>query len=113
MKFLADENIRREVISFLDSSGYDVVSTLKGSRDSEIAKKARKEKRIIVTHDNDFANRLLYPPAEFSGIVLIKIHPPTKELIIKALKNLFNTLSPSELGRKLVILEPEGFRIGS
>jgi predicted nuclease of predicted toxin-antitoxin system len=111
MKFLIDENIRKEVIDFIVSLGYDVLIVPSGCADQEVAKIAKEEKRIILTHDIHFANILEYPPQEFSGIIRIRIHPPIAPTIIGALNNLFEKLSPAQIDKKLIILEKDGFRI--
>lgn len=111
MRLLIDENVRKEVIDFLKDAGYDASKIPSGCLDGEIAGIAKKEKRIILTHDTHFANILLYPPQEFSGIIRIKIHPPRAETIINALNHLFQKLSPSQIDKRLVVLEKDGFRI--
>ena len=110
MKFLIDENVRKEVIDFIKDLGYDVLMPPSGCSDEEIAKIAKKERIVILTHDVHFANILAYPPNEFFGIIRIKIHPPKAETTINALKNLFNKVPLSEIDKKLVILEKDGFR---
>lgn len=110
MKFLIDENVRSEVIQFLRDLGYDVLIVPSGSSDEEIAKLAKGEGRIILTHDVHFSNILEFPPDEFSGIIRIKIHPPAANLTINALRNLLRKLPPSQINKKLIILEDNGFR---
>lgn len=111
MKLLIDENVRKEVIDFLSRSGHDILIVTPGSEDFKIAQVAKKDKRIILTHDQHFADILMYPPEEYSGIIRIKIHPPTTATIINALKDFFQKIEPSQLDKKLVILEENGFRI--
>lgn len=48
----------------------------------------QKNKKLLNTRDSDFANTLAYPPREFYGIVVLFIHPPRSELLVKALFNL-------------------------
>src|SRR3989338_9896611 len=110
MKFLLDENIRKEIKDFLMVSGYNIASVPKGSSDIRIAKIAKLERRIILTHDSDFSNMLLYPPCEYSCIILIKIHPPIADIIITAMKNLFERLPESRIDKKFIILERDNFR---
>lgn len=111
MKFLVDENIRKEVKDFLTSLGYDILPAPSGCLDEEIAKIAKEEKRIIITHDIHFSNILEYPPEEFVGIIRIRIHPPSAPAIITALRDLFQKLSPEKMDKKLIILEEDGFRV--
>ncbi|MCM8824385.1 MAG: DUF5615 family PIN-like protein [Candidatus Omnitrophica bacterium] len=111
MQFIVDKNVRKEVVDFLKAKGYDVISLTAGLEDEKIAQTAKETKRILLTHDQHFANILAYPPKEYSGIIRIKIHPPTADSIINALENLFQKLSTKQIDKKLIILEKNGFRI--
>ena len=73
MRFLVDENVRKEVVDFLKSSGHDVLVVASGSEDAKIAQIAKETKRVILTHDQHFADILLYPPEEYSGIIRSKL----------------------------------------
>ena len=111
MKFLIDENIRKEVKDFLIASGHDAISIPKGSSDERLAKIAKSEKRIILTHDVDFSNTWSYPPKEYSGIIRIKIHPPTAEIINHALSAFLKRLSVDEIDKRSFVLEKNNFPI--
>lgn len=111
MRFIIDENIRKEVADFFRSSGHDILVVPSGSEDEEIARIAKETKRTIVTHDQHFADILMYPPEEYSGIIRIKIHPPTATTIINALREFLQEIKPDQINKKLVILEKDGFRI--
>lgn len=111
MRFIIDENVRKEVIDFLKSSGHDIFLIPSGSEDEDIAQIAKEAKRIILTHDKHLADILMYPPKEYSGIIRIKIHPPSADTIINALKDLLQTLSSEDINKHLIILEKDGFRI--
>lgn len=111
MRFLVDENIRNDVKEFLISCGHDVIAVKPGSEDLEIARIAQETKRIILTHDQHFADILMFPPKEYSGIIRIKIHPPSPEIIISALNDFLPKFTPEQLNQKLFILENDGFRM--
>jgi predicted nuclease of predicted toxin-antitoxin system len=111
MQFFVDENVRKEVTGFLRAEGHDVLTATPGSEDAVIARRAKETKSIILTHDHHFADILMYPPEEYSGIIRIKIHPPSAPVIIKALTNLLKDPASKQLQGKLVILEEDGFRI--
>lgn len=111
MRFLVDENVRKEVTIFLESSGHDVLNVAGGLQDDKVAQTAKETKRIILTHDQHFADILMYPPEEYSGIIRIRIHPPNAPTIIKALGNFLPHFTSEKLDKKLVILEKDSFRI--
>ena len=70
---------------------------------------AKEKKVVIVTRDSDFANMLAYPPEEFSGIVVLQIHPPEPDLLVKALSNFLEEVD--EFKGKLFVIEKEGFKV--
>lgn len=111
MKFLIDENVRKEVGDFLQKSGHDVKLVTPGSSNSEVIQLAVEEKRILLTHDKHFSDIFLYPPENFYGIILIKIHPPVVSHIIEAIENLLCKITPSDIDKHLIILEKDDFRI--
>ena len=111
MRILADENIPDELVDLLREKGHDVSTVKTGAKDVDIALTAKKERRVILTQDKDFANIIWYPPKSLRGIIRIKIHPPVIEEILSRLSDLFNKLTPQQIDKKLVILERDGFRI--
>jgi predicted nuclease of predicted toxin-antitoxin system len=111
MRFLIDENIRREIIEFLKQKGHDVAVVPSGIEDDMVAKLAKKEKRILLTHDKHFTNIFSYPPKEFFGIIRIKIHPPRLKEILSSLGELLQRLSYEDLEKRLIILRKDGFQI--
>ncbi len=110
LRLLIDENVRREVADFLKEN-HNIKILAAGTKDEVMAAVAAKEKRILITHDLDFANIFLYPPTKYAGIVVLRILPPLVATIKRALINLFATLTTEQYNGKLIILEPDGFRI--
>mgnify|MGYP001590440188 FL=1 len=84
--------------------GHDVKPVPKGSSDEDVAQFAKAQRRVLLTHDRDFADSAKFPPSEFSGIVLFRLHPPTLERVLKALERLLLKLPPQSLPGKLVIV---------
>lgn len=111
MKFLIDENIRKEIIEFLIDKEHDIDVVPSGSKNGEVIKLARNKKRILLTHDVHFSNILLYNPKTSFGIIRIRIHPPDIEKIINALDRLLEEIKGANISGKLIILEEDNFRI--
>jgi predicted nuclease of predicted toxin-antitoxin system len=65
VRFLVDENAGPEVAEFLRSSGFNVKYVdevgLCGHSDEDVFAFAWKEKRLIVTHDQDFLDNRRFP----------------------------------------------------
>jgi len=112
LKALCDENVPGAVVAALQQWAFDVRRVTPSTPDDEIAALARREARVIVTLDSDFANVLAYPPAELCGIVRVKIDPPFFSVVIPALKRVFNAFpTPNDLRGKLIIAEAATFRV--
>ena len=77
MKAKLDENLGSRGAEVLETAGWDVVTAsdqgLNGADDATLASVCRREGRCIVTLDLDFANPLLYPPDDYSGIVVLRL----------------------------------------
>lgn len=112
LKVLCDENVPGAVIGFLNELGFDVRTAKPGSLDTAIAAQARREKRILITFDSDFANILAYPPSHFFGIIRVKVSPPFIDVILRSLKTVFKQFrTQKEFRGKLVIAESDRFRV--
>ena len=76
MTLRLDENIHGGVAATLAAAGDDVTTFhqqgLAGRPDADIAKAVKDERRCFVTFDLDFADTRRYPPAEFSGLVVLR-----------------------------------------
>jgi len=78
MEFKVDENLPVEVADLLRQVGYDAVTVfeqhLEGSPDSDIASICQQEGRALITLDTDFADISAYPPAQFPGLIVLRLH---------------------------------------
>jgi predicted nuclease of predicted toxin-antitoxin system len=57
MRLLANENVSAMVIRALRQRGHDVMSAkeaLRGEPDAAVLERARREERLVITHDKDF-----------------------------------------------------------
>src|SRR3954451_25267562 len=89
MKFKTDENMPAEAAELLRAAGHDAMSVvdqaLRGSDDSRIAKVCRRERRVLVTLDVDFADLRSYPPEEFAGLIVLRLKNQDRDSILEAL----------------------------
>ena len=91
MRFLADENFRQDVVHWMVSHGADVRSVSKQSSDKSIADACKKEDRVLLTNDIDFAMTLRFRPSEYPGILVFRMHPPSFAKFKIALEQFLNT----------------------
>ena len=88
-KLLLDENIGKKVASRLRDAGWDVVSILEeapGIEDPKVLKRAVKEKRIVVTLDQDFGTLIFRDSNKHVGVLLLRLEKESAE-------NLFQTIN--------------------
>lgn len=109
LKFLLDENIRIEVKKFLESKGFSVEYAEKGISNGKLISLSKNKGFILLTRDKDFINVSLFPPKDLFGIIVLTIHPPLAEKLIKSLKLLLGLVK--EFKGKLFIVKEEGFEI--
>jgi hypothetical protein len=63
---------------------------------------ALREGCILVTRDYDFANPISFPPKQFYGIIILHIHPPKAEKLIKEMESLLDKIKDFE-GKLLIV----------
>jgi predicted nuclease of predicted toxin-antitoxin system len=72
-----DENLGRAVADELRAASHDVATIaderLQGASDPRVLDAAHAEKRCLVTLDLEFGNPLVFEPARYSGIVVIRL----------------------------------------
>jgi predicted nuclease of predicted toxin-antitoxin system len=74
-------------------------------RNRDLASLALNKGYILVTRDHDFANTILYPPKQFHGIIVLHIHPPKAEKLVKGMERLLAKVEIYE--GKLLIVKDE------
>jgi predicted nuclease of predicted toxin-antitoxin system len=76
MKLKLDENISRHLKPVLIGFGHDVLTAadenLLSHPDTEIAKAAKDENRMLLTLDIEFADLRKYPPGSHPGVILFR-----------------------------------------
>ena len=108
-KFLLDENISRAVKRLLESKGYSAEYAQKGIVNGKLASLSKESRSVLVSRDSDFLNRSMFPPKDFSGIIVFVIHPPSRKKLVAALSSLLADVS--EFNGKLFIVDEEEFEV--
>ena len=115
MRFKVDENLPLEVAEVLRQSGHDAVTVLEqqrsGSADAHLAALCQQERRALVTLDMDFADIRAYPPADFSGMIVLRLGRQDKPHVLDVLRRLLQVLSGELLDGTLWIVEENRIRI--
>lgn len=84
-----------------------------GKIDPQIASICQAESRTLVTLDLDFADIRNYPPADYCGIVVLRLTRQDKLTILDAVTRMLPLFGQEELSGKLWIVEDATVRIRS
>jgi predicted nuclease of predicted toxin-antitoxin system len=117
MIFLVDEDLPRSVNHILRQYGHEAIDVrdigLRGARDQVIAAYAQKHNLCLLSCDTGFSDIRKYPPATYSGIVVL--HLPSKATSINILMLLKSLLEQNtivnQLHARLAIVEHGRVRI--
>ena len=95
--------------------GYDAITVLgqhlAGAPDSDIASVCQKEGRILITLDTDFADIRAYPPAQFPGLIVLRLHSQDEPHVLEIIGRLIPLLASEPLERLLWIVEETRLRV--
>jgi predicted nuclease of predicted toxin-antitoxin system len=104
MRFKIDEILPVEVADLLRMANYDAITVLEqdlgGAPDSHLLMVCQQEDRILISLDMDFADIRTYPPDEYPGLVVLRLHRQDKLHIIATIHRLlpiFATESPDHV----------------
>lgn len=100
MRFLVDENIGNSIVAYLRSEGHDTVWIKEmgiGMDDLDILKLALKEKRVLVTYDQDFGELVFRRKEKHRGVLLLRLSIDIVSYHLRALKNFLEVHRPSEI----------------
>ena len=76
MRFLIDENLGSRFARILKDAGYDAVfvgDAMRGAPDDEILPKGEREKRVIITDDQDFGGLIFKFKRSTNGVILFRV----------------------------------------
>ena len=82
-----------------------------GEIDENIAIVCQDEQRIIVTLDTDFADIRMYPPQDYSGIIVLRIRQHDKPYVLAIMRRVIRALERMPINRQLWIVDEKRIRI--
>ena len=78
LKFKVDENLPEAAARILRDAGFDAETVLNegfgGASDTALAAVCKEEGRALITLDLDFSDIRTYPPKEYPGFIVLRIH---------------------------------------
>ena len=115
MRIKFDEILPPESVLVLRASGHDADSVLdeglQGATDATLASTCAKESRALLTLDSDFADIRTYPPAEFNGLIVMRLHRMDKAYVLAVLRRLLPVLEAQSPSRQLWIVQDGTIRV--
>ena len=118
MKFKLDENVPFTLKKVIESKGNHQVDSvfhqnLRGISDKELIKHCLKEKRILITLDNDFSNTTLLPKGSYHGIIIMRSKTQGKKAVKDLFEKFLSNYSLNDAEDKIIIIEPNQIKIRS
>ena len=115
MRFKLDENLPVQLKELFTESGHDAATVLDegigGATDTAVVSACLSEERVLVTQDLDFADIRAYPPAEYPGLVVIRLADQGRNRLLQVGAVLLETLARSSPKGQLWIVEDTRVRI--
>ena len=108
IKFLLDENVKKRLLIFLDSEGYDVVPKPKGLSNGKLASFSKSKERVFVSNDNDF---IKFDKEKIFSFIWLKIPQDREDSLIESFSKLLKEINSKDFKGKLIILYEDKFEI--
>jgi predicted nuclease of predicted toxin-antitoxin system len=95
MRIKLDENLPATLSLLLRNLGHNVSTVddegLGGSPDSVIWQAAQREERFLITQDLDFSDLRTFAPGAHHGILLVRLHSPSRRALSDRIVAAFST----------------------
>lgn len=104
-RFLLDENVHSGLFRFLKLQGFDVKLASRSATDSQLISISKKEKRVLVTNDEDFCH---YQKDEVFSVIWLRIPQNDPGALISSFKKLLSEFK--DFWGRLVVLSVGGWR---
>ena len=114
MKLLLDQNLSPTTARFLRDIGqeaYDVREEgLAGASDEHIYAHAVRANLVLITFDTAFSRRYI-SERDLPGLILLRVHPQTAEILHPVLADFFSRFAESQLSGCIAVIERHRYRI--
>jgi predicted nuclease of predicted toxin-antitoxin system len=115
MQFKTDENMPIETADDLRQASHDALTVaeqqLAGQPDFQVADVCRREGRALITLDLDFSDIRVYPPCDYSGIIVLRPSVQTIPNIRRLVGQVIALLNSEPLAGNLWIVDESQIRI--
>src|SRR5437764_1032631 len=115
MKFKIDENLPGELVADLQAAGHEADTVhdqgLTGAADATILARVQSEGRALLTMDKGIADVRVYPPDQYSGIILFRPKTTGRDATLAFIRQHLPTLLQADLGGHLFVVSETGIRL--
>ena len=115
MKIKLDENLPLRLATSLENLLHDVHTTssegLAGHGDAEIWEAAQAESRFLITQDLDFSDIRQFAPGTHAGVLLVRLHSPSRQNLIERVENVLKTENVDEWAGCFVVVTERKIRV--
>ena len=115
MKIKLDENLPSRLATALEDLGHDVHTTssegLTGRADLDIWGAAQAESRFLITQDLDFSDIRRFTPGSHAGVLLVRLHSPSRQNLIARVRYVFETESADHWTGCFVVVSERKIRV--
>jgi predicted nuclease of predicted toxin-antitoxin system len=110
-----DENLHPDLAEFFRKHGHDAVTVwdegLRGGSDRAIIDRCRAEGRALLSCDLGFADIRIYPPDQYSGIIVLRLEKQNRQQLLNIAPMVLELLEREPLTRHLWIVDESSVRV--
>jgi len=115
VNFFADHCLSFRTVRFLRELGHDVVTAKQLGKhklpDADLLSLAESLDRIFITEDRDFGDILLYPPANYQGIIIVSTRTRERFVLHATLQKFLSNKTRDGLRHLMVLIEENVVRV--
>ena len=114
MRFIVDECVGPAVARWLQGQGHDVYSVYdqaRGADDEAVIVIAGRERRILITSDKDFGDKVYRDGALHSGVVFLRLDDQSTRGKIAAIERVL-AIYPDRVGGSFAVVTEKQVRFG-
>jgi predicted nuclease of predicted toxin-antitoxin system len=114
VRLFLDQMFRRDLAEMLQTEAHDVLRATEVRKDraddAQILDHACREKRVLITLDEDFGDWAVLPLSRHTGVIRLKINPTTTANAMALLGPLLRGHAQADFENRLVIASPQRIR---
>jgi predicted nuclease of predicted toxin-antitoxin system len=115
VRFKIDENLPPDVADVLQQAGHEAFTVydqgLRSHSDPQVIAACQVEGLALLSLDLDFSNILIFPPENFAGLIVLRLHRPGRAAVSRLVRRLLPHLDTQPVAGKLWIVDEARIRI--